>query len=281
MFASWTFYKPSADVETTENVECPEEYVRHMSPVTECYNGLCNSDIAVAVLFSKATLKRHKTGTLSYWPKYAGNMAIIPYGPQPYPEIEGLRSTNTPERTDNQVLDFVVAMWKDFLEKSPGYKWYLKIDDDTFLFAPNFLRKLSEFDSNERILGGKLIYDGFMASGGAGYFFSRIALEMLAKHLDGCVFDFYNSSGRPLDQGGPEDAVVSLCAKKHVPDLKMVNVHGMYPFNPILTKQNSWNFSKEGLLDYPLTLHQLYEKESFLLNHCISVEKETRWLWDR
>ncbi len=79
---------------------------------------------------------------------------------------------------------------KHVYNKYGYYDWYLKADDDTFIFVDNlreFIEKNNDkHDKNGRMYGYKFklfVKNGYM-SGGAGYLLNKKALSKLGSKLD-------------------------------------------------------------------------------------------------
>ena len=119
----------------------------------------------------------------------------------------------------NKLTDKVYLAYKYIYRMYPNYKWYLKCDDDTFIYIDSLKRFLNDKNSTRAISYGRLVradamepnknllkenLSGFL-SGGAGYVLSNEAFGRLARKLES------NYSYCP--NGGSEDLDVSACLR--------------------------------------------------------------------
>jgi glycoprotein-N-acetylgalactosamine 3-beta-galactosyltransferase len=84
----------------------------------------------------------------------------------------------------SKLSDKVFHMLIDTYKYNNNYDWYLKADDDTFVFVDNLKQFLSNKNSNLPIDFGydfKVIVSGGYHSGGAGYVLSKGKLNILYK----------------------------------------------------------------------------------------------------
>jgi hypothetical protein len=97
-----------------------------------------------------------------------------------------------------KLTDKVYLAYKYIYKMYPNYKWYLKCDDDTFIYIDSLKRFLNDKNSTRAISYGRLVranamepnknlltenLSGFL-SGGAGYVLSNEAFGLLAKKLE-------------------------------------------------------------------------------------------------
>lgn len=139
-------------------------------------------------------------------------------------------------------------MWRS----SPKAKWFMKLDDDTFVVPSNYLQSLQSLDHTVPVYMGRDICCGGLASGGAGYTLSSKALEIIYPHLDSCMLPFLDEHGEELNIG--EDIVVWECLKKYIPDLHTTDNPRQYMCGP-----NAIEFANKadnrGFTDYPVSFH--------------------------
>ena len=99
--------------------------------------------------------------------------------------------------------------YKYVYKKYPDYDWYLKADDDTFIFMDNLRKFLKNKNSSVPINFGRnwdiLVKNGY-ESGGAGYVLSREAMMRIGKALDS-NFNYCSNSG-------VEDVDTARCLRK-------------------------------------------------------------------
>ena len=102
----------------------------------------------------------------------------------------------------------VLTSFMDVYKHHPHYDWYLKADDDTFLFVDNLRNFVSEKNSNNPVTYGfnfEKYVDGGYHSGGAGYLLSHGALNTLTEKL-------YSNKSYCVNQG-IEDIDVAQCLR--------------------------------------------------------------------
>lgn len=102
----------------------------------------------------------------------------------------------------------VLHSFRDVYKNHSGYKWYLKADDDTFVHVDNAIQFLKTQNPQLPLtLGRDLNYTLLYPSGGAGYFMSNTAFnllgEKLTKNINFCSPGF-----------GIEDYDIGRCFKK-------------------------------------------------------------------
>lgn len=132
----------------------------------------------------------------------------------------------------------------------PNYDWYLKADDDTFIFIDNLRKFLRDKNSSDAVTYGydfKIIVENGYHSGGAGYLFSKEAFKRIGSKLNENFVFCPNS--------GIEDVDVAKC-------LRMLGVNP----KPSIDDQGRERFHPLSLNDhfygnFPGWIHQ-YAKNS-------------------
>ena len=107
-----------------------------------------------------------------------------------------------------KLTDKVYAAYEDVYLHHPHYDWYLKCDDDTFIFVDNLRMFLSDKNLHAPVSFGyhyENAKEGEFLSGGAGYVMSREAFTRLGKQLH------QNASFCP--NNGKEDVNTLNCLK--------------------------------------------------------------------
>jgi hypothetical protein len=136
----------------------------------------------------------------------------------------------------DKLTDKVWYSFKDIYKQFPNYKWYMKLDDDTFIHARNLIAFL---ESNNASIAQTFGYDivtkwfpveGGFHAGGSGYVMSHKAFhilgEQLVKNFNFCV------------NTGIEDLDTAKCFRKlNVFPGNSTDKDGLRLFNP-------YNFAK-------------------------------------
>ena len=212
---------------------------------------LIPSDVVVYVLLSTATIDRYISGPFLKWKELQGSVNVILFIPQASDRVPEAVSLNVKERTDNKISDFSILALQKAHDMYPSKKWFLKFDDDAYLFVPNLLTILALLDPSQHIMGGRVFFENNSGiSGGAGYFMSNSVIKAVARGAGVCY-----TLGNP--QGEDEDLLIQRCAKKQFGPkaLQIFSICGMYAYNVKNTKDNLWAGSPERLIDYPITFH--------------------------
>ena len=160
------------------------------------------------------------------------------------------------EDTYKNLTDKILLSFQDVYENHNDYDWYLKADDDTFIFMDNLHDFLKDKNRNLPVTYGhnfKVKIEGGFQSGGAGYLvsneaFKRISLS-LKKDKDFCS-----------KKSGIEDIEVRLCLKKLKVELgESVDHLNRERFHPT-------NFNAH-FLDPPIWLNEYSKHPPQKVNH--------------
>lgn len=251
----WFFWTRTPILHLSPRNDCVDVF-RVRQPLPSYKNSktgasLLPEDVVVYVLISRATVDRYVSGPFKKWRELQGSMKVLLFIPQPSPLIPEAISLDIEERADHKISDFSIAALQKAYTLFPDKKWFLKFDDDGYLFVPNFLTVLAALDPSDLILGGRVFFEhGSGISGGAGYFMSNQVMAAVAKGSGIC----YNPG---KSKGEDEDLLIQRCAKQQFGPhaLQVLNIRGMYAFTVRHTKENHWGGSPEGLIGYPLTFH--------------------------
>jgi hypothetical protein len=103
----------------------------------------------------------------------------------------------------------VIAAFDDVYNRYPQKKWYMKVDDDTFVVIHHLLKFLRHHNSSEpHYIGRRFFNQGeWYCEGGAGYLFSRALLD---KMMPNKMYHFCMSSCRfPF-----EDVCTGVCMQE-------------------------------------------------------------------
>ena len=108
-----------------------------------------------------------------------------------------------------RLTDKVYKTLRDLYLRYNDYDWYLKADDDTFIFVDNLKTFLKTKNSSQPVTFGfdfKIIVEKGYHSGGAGYVLSNEALQRIGSRLSE-NYTFCSNSGL-------EDVDVAKCLNK-------------------------------------------------------------------
>jgi len=186
-----------------------------------------------------------------------------------------------PEGRNNLWLKTKAAwlyIYKHYFDKA---KWFLKVDDDTFVIPENIRYFLTPFDTKENHYFGRHFknFKGYN-SGGSGYIFSQASLQS----FESIVKD----ASRHLDDGIMEDVQVGKC-------LAELGIHPgetrddlaeeiFHPYSPIhhlipgIIKNNDWlhEYSKwevksgpECCSRYSVAFHYIDHNDMYMLDYFI------------
>jgi len=132
----------------------------------------------------------------------------------------------------SQLTKKVLFGLRDVYLHNPNYDWYVKADDDTFMFIDNLRSFLNDKNSSELITYGYnfILNDKRYHSGGAGYVISKSAVKKLSLKLH----ELLNQNSNFCGDTGVEDIDVSQCLQKlDVKIGKSVDENGRERFHPL------------------------------------------------
>jgi glycoprotein-N-acetylgalactosamine 3-beta-galactosyltransferase len=128
-----------------------------------------------------------------------------------------------------KLTDKVFRTLQDVYLRYNDYDWYLKADDDTFIFVDNLRSFLKNKNSTAPVTYGydfKIIVERGYHSGGAGYVLSNEALHRIGSNLTANYTICKNS--------GTEDVDVAKCLRNlNVYPDKSVDENGRERFHPL------------------------------------------------
>ena len=116
------------------------------------------------------------------------------------PILKGRLKKQFDQESDRRNTNLPLAMVPEMRERFPDAKWYIIVDDDTFLFPQSIIRFLADRDDyhNPRLLLGKCVglpqeagrmSFGFICGGG-GIVISRATMKKLMPHIPICREEF-------------------------------------------------------------------------------------------
>ena len=145
-----------------------------------------------------------------------------------------------------RLTDKVYKTIRDVFLRYSDYDWYLKADDDTFVFVDNLKLFLETKSTLKPVTYGfdyKVIVDYGYHSGGAGYVFSNEAFKRIGLKL-ATNFTFCSDSGI-------EDVDIANCLRKlGVYPGKSIDDEGRERFHPFNIKNHVQGRYPSGFLEY-------------------------------
>lgn len=156
---------------------------------------------------------------------------------------DGLVEDRYEKLTDKMLLTF------KHLYNSPeynNYDWYLKADDDTFIFVDNLRAFLADKNSSQPVTYGydfKMFVEGGYHSGGGSYLLSNEALTRIGRQVSQ-NFSFCNNTGI-------EDIDVALCLRRlQVYPNKSIDELNRERFHPLSIQHHYREYFPEWLYAY-------------------------------
>lgn len=189
------------------------------------------------ILTSKSNLATKAKVIQNTWASKCDNYKLVTLIPD-YLKNKSLPHVLVPpgliNDTYNKLTDKVLLTIKHLYNEYDNYDWYLKADDDTFIFVDNLRKFLSDKNSSSPVTYGydfKVIIKGGYHSGGAGYLLSNEALKRLGSLLNKNFSNCWNS--------GVEDTDVADCLRRvDVYPNKSVDTLGRQRFHPYNIKKH-------------------------------------------
>lgn len=170
-----------------------------------------------------------------------------------------------------------LASYEWMVKNWPKKKWYMKLDDDTFVILSSLVDELSSFNSNDNILIGGQIYLTLEDSlinfnsgrsntlhwkyhgevikgirGGAGYLMSNSLAKLFIKNGQRYL-DICNNGGSKFKTF--EDASLSLLITELVGQKSIKHIPGFHFHNPEISYRSG--FDKRGFR--PVTFHMMHD----------------------
>ena len=148
--------------------------------------------------------------------------------------------------TYGKLTDKVFLTYKYLYNKYNNYDWYLKADDDSFIFMDNLRSFLADKNPSQPVTYGydfKLIVEKGYHSGGGGYLLSNQALLRLGYNL--------NRNFTYCKNTGTEDVDVARCLRKlGVFPNKSIDSYGRERFHPLSIFHHYYGEFPEWLEQY-------------------------------
>lgn len=161
-----------------------------------------------------------------------------------YNSINILQPPNLTKDVYIKLTDKIFNTFKYVYNKYNNYDWYLKTDDDTFVFVDNLRDFLSSKNKSDPITFGydfNIFVEHGYHSGGAGYLLSNEALKRIGSKL--------NQNLNYCNNSGIEDVDVAKCLRSlGVYPNKSIDYLGRERFHPLSIKAHIYqNMSLEKL----------------------------------
>ncbi|CAF1090432.1 unnamed protein product [Brachionus calyciflorus] len=179
------------------------------------------------------------------------------------------------EDTYDKLTTKVYLAYKHIYQLYPDYDWYLKSDDDTFIFVDNLKKFLNDKKPLSPVTYGydfKVIVDGGYHSGGGGYLLSNEAFRRIGSKLNE-DFTFCPNSGT-------EDVDVAKCLRKLDVYLnKSIDEQGRERFHPLNIDGHYYGHFPDWMFSYaanPLKKGVECCSDSSISFHYMTIEEMTR-----
>jgi hypothetical protein len=183
------------------------------APVTyEAWLNKCDDYRFLTLLPSDLTnIIKEDPNEVKYKYNLSNSAQAVPYFKQykqKYEYIKLLKPPGLVKDVYDKITDKIYLGYKYIFKNYGSYDWYLKCDDDTFVYYENLLRFLKDKNKTEAVSYGRLVgeYANGFLSGGGGYVMSQESFKRLASQL------IRNESFCP--NSGAEDVDVSQCLHK-------------------------------------------------------------------
>ena len=150
----------------------------------------------------------------------------------------------------------VFLTFRDVFQRYNNYEWYLKADDDTFIFVDNLRDFLRDKNPESPVTFGYnfnlYVQDGYH-SGGAGYLLSHNALERLGNRL--------SKDSTFCENTGVEDIDINKCLRRlGVKPGRSIDEKGRERFHPL----NIIDFYNGNFPSWLFTYSENYPKKVIL-----------------
>lgn len=169
---------------------------------------------------------------------------------------------DTPEKSTHFITAKTIRTWYWMAKQKQKYKWFVKVDDDTFLSTSALLRQLNtqlyHVDPLEQLVfAGRFIQPAdseasVMVSGGAGYILSQ---KFATKLVETIELNNCSLVPRQIEEDLGEDVLLNQCAIYLGVDV--VNIKGLHPHLPrSIDNWRGWDRTKRIYFEEdPISLH--------------------------
>ena len=269
--------RPSLFQSTTIECTMPyDAYEAELYSAAQCQkqaqifsNYYCPSDIVVVVITSENTKERmDRCGHTWMHDLYAAGFHVLPVAAAPIPSLPQVHSLGLPQQHSNQIRELTIRSMQLARRRFPQAKWYMKVDDDAYLYSGNLIARLNMFmDGREHVNASKPIALGSkpsdklpMLMGGAGWIQSQPALDLALP----AMMDPHEACGRST----AEDVAWSDCWQKY--GVSKLDLPGLIPVqNTLAWTMWHWMLGKNGPPKLPITYHWIKDDASmYELHNC-------------
>ena len=235
---------------------------------------VCANTVAMVVMSSNATSSRMAAASMTWIPA-ASALGMHVFSATASAEAAAavrrlapgvdVRALGIAEFTSNGGSAHVAAALRLLAGTFPSADWYVKVDDDAFVFPSNLLHALSYVRANASqimAVGNTLTLGGNFVSGGASYVLSREALHAMLRDEAAC----FGGAGPAVN----EDVVVSACLQRlgarfvHAPGFNMAQPTGSFT----VWRKHQWN----GAARFPVSFHWLKDARTVSCLACTCEE---------
>jgi glycoprotein-N-acetylgalactosamine 3-beta-galactosyltransferase len=246
------------------------------------FSNKTNNSIFCIILTTKHNLNTKAKAVHECWAKYCDDVKFL----SNFPDEFNIKETNSPNseltyknlsllqppgmKKDvySQLPDKIFLSYKYIYQKYNNYDWYLKADDDTWIFMNNLRKFLSLKNSSRPVTYGydyKIKVENGYHSGGAGYILSNEAMKRLGKKL--------NEDYSFCQQTDSEDVDVARCLRKmNVLPEKSIDDFGRERFHPLNLMLHYKGKIPEWLYNYSTNINSIKEVTFFL--NIANIEKK-------
>lgn len=238
-------------------------------------NYYCPDDFVIMVITSSNTVDRYHRCNATWLPELVQQgfhvLRVAAAAVPALPEVVGL---NMPAQHDNQIRDLTVRGMQLARQLYPSAKWYMKVDDDAYLYGGNLIARFNMYvqgqdrlNASKPVAVGKIFPEGAdsrmpvkFLMGGAGWVQSRPALDI----AEPAMADPGHACGRST----AEDVAWSECWRQL--GVQLVDMPGMVPVQTWEAwRWLHWMNGAAGPSKLPITFHWVKkEMEMIKLHNC-------------
>ena len=261
---------------------------------------VCPQDLAIALLTSANTASKRLPASLDTWVAFAEGIGVnvVVYSASALPKFpRTVVLDGVPTVASNAGRELSMYGIQDLHQRFPDAKWFLKFDDDAFLFPTNLMSELSQKiwkhttsrrdmksrmarngligpDWRQAHLMGRIHGDGWTISGGAGLVFSQKALQEITRVdgiercLNGSVFPDVKTFEN--GHGYNEDTLWNRCLTT-LTNTSVLHVPSMHMHAPGV-EYVSWG-AHDGMSHFPSTFHWIKSSQKRKLQHCGQISQ--------